>query len=170
MIDATEIKSRAIGNWKGIITALGVSPNYLTGKHSPCPLCGGKDRFRFSDYHGNGDYICNQCGNGDGFSLLMAINGYSFAEACEAVANLLGYDPTTFRPTTFRRSGRVNRSGRINTKAPLKTPERPHKPFLADKQVNHTKRQPKRPKSHSTRRKVDNPTFSQWKIFKQSRA
>src|SRR3546814_8086061 len=27
----------------------GISPSYLTGKQTPCPTCGGKDRFRFDN-------------------------------------------------------------------------------------------------------------------------
>ena len=40
-------KERAVGRWKSILPAFGVTPQQLTGKHGPCPLCGGKDRFRF---------------------------------------------------------------------------------------------------------------------------
>ncbi len=120
MTDIQAIKSR-ISDWKALLTALGIAPQYLSGKHCPCPLCGGKDRFRFTNYHGNGDYICNQCGNGDGFALLMGVHGYSFPEACEAIANQLG----------------------IDTKTPIKTPEKRIKPFSAPKQVNYNQRQPK---------------------------
>lgn len=112
MMDIAEIKVRA-GNWKAILTALGVPAGCLTGKHSPCPACGGKDRFRFTDYHGNGDYICNQCGNGDGFDLLMKVFGYSFVECRNLVANHLG----------------------INAETPVKAPERRFKPLLPKKGV-----------------------------------
>ena len=42
------IKERARGRWQGILPAIGVSSQYLTGKHGPCPMCGGKDRFRWT--------------------------------------------------------------------------------------------------------------------------
>lgn len=95
MIDVAEIKDRARGNWKSIHISLGILPKYLTGKHSPCPHCGGKDRYRYTDHNGEGGYICNQCGSGDGFALLMLVLGYSFTEARDVVAKQLGYDVKT---------------------------------------------------------------------------
>src|SRR5690348_13963485 len=53
---------RARGRWREILPCLGVETRYLTNKHGPCPLCGGKDRFRFDDKNGDGTYYCNQCG------------------------------------------------------------------------------------------------------------
>ena len=43
------LADRARGRWAAILPQLGVSPSALTGKHGPCPLCGGRDRFRFDD-------------------------------------------------------------------------------------------------------------------------
>jgi putative DNA primase/helicase len=70
----------AIGHWPGILTAAGVTPAHLDGKHHACPACGGKDRFRFDDKEGRGTWICNQCGGpdgsggaGDGIGLLMRV-------------------------------------------------------------------------------------------------
>jgi len=51
---------------------LGVDPVFLDGKHHPCILCGGKDRFRFDNKDGSGSYFCSQCGAGTGMQLLMA--------------------------------------------------------------------------------------------------
>ena len=51
----------------------------LSGKHGPCPLCGGRDRFRFDDKDGRGTYFCSGCGAGDGVRLAMGITGLSFA-------------------------------------------------------------------------------------------
>src|SRR5439155_22198569 len=69
---------RAKGRWPGILAALGIPANALTGKHGPCPMCGGKDRFRFSDNDGSGDYICSQCGAGYGMRLLEKFHGWDF--------------------------------------------------------------------------------------------
>ena len=60
---------RARGKWRDILTTLGVSPMLIDGKHQPCPSCGGRDRFRFTDFQGSGGYICNQCRGGSGFDL-----------------------------------------------------------------------------------------------------
>ena len=37
---------RARGRWREILPRLGLEPQFLVKKHGPCPLCGGKDRFR----------------------------------------------------------------------------------------------------------------------------
>ncbi len=71
-------KERARGKWQSILPALGVSVRVIDGKHHPCPHCGGKDRFRFTDYGGTGGYICSQCGPGSGFDLLMKVNRPGF--------------------------------------------------------------------------------------------
>lgn len=86
---STEIKGAAHGRWPSLLESLAVDGAHLTGKHGPCPMCGGKDRWRFTDYRGNGEWICNQCGSGDGFDLLMQINGWDFREAKKAVGDLI---------------------------------------------------------------------------------
>lgn len=58
----------ARGHWAQILPALGV--NILKNRHQPCPVCGGKDRFRFDDQEGRGTWFCNQCGAGDGLALV----------------------------------------------------------------------------------------------------
>lgn len=60
---APPLSERCIGRWRGILVALGIKPEYLTGRHTPCPFCGGKDRFRFADDKGLGTAFCNQCGD-----------------------------------------------------------------------------------------------------------
>ena len=74
-----------IGKWQSVLPMLGVSPDYLTGKHTQCPIClNGKDKFRFDDKQGRGTYFCNDCGAGDGFKLLSELHGWEFKKsACE---------------------------------------------------------------------------------------
>ena len=92
-IDTCQIRSDAFGRWPGILSALGVDSKFLRDMHGPCPVCGGKDRFRFDD-KGNGAWYCNQCsGKGekpDGFNLLMKLHGWTFQKAKEAVAPIIG--------------------------------------------------------------------------------
>src|SRR5260370_38280875 len=45
--------------WVDILTALGVPTKFLNRRHGPCPMCGGKDRFRFIDTDGKGTFFCN---------------------------------------------------------------------------------------------------------------
>ena len=80
----------AKGKWKGILLQLGVDRAHLSGKHGPCPLCGGHDRFRFDNKHGNGSYICGQCGAGTGMQFLQTLNGWDFATAAGEVDKVLG--------------------------------------------------------------------------------
>jgi putative DNA primase/helicase len=81
---------RARGHWREILPLLGVETRYLTNKHGPCPICGGKDRFRFDDRDGSGSYFCNQCGAGVGLILVRKLNGWDHRTACDAVDKILG--------------------------------------------------------------------------------
>lgn len=65
----------------------------LNGRHQPCPSCGGKDRFRFDDKRGDGDYFCSQCGAGKGFKLLQLLNGWDFKRAATEVDAIIGNLP-----------------------------------------------------------------------------
>jgi len=80
----------AKGKWKGILMTLGVPDSFLTGKHGPCLLCGGTDRFRWDNRDGRGTYICNQCGAGDGMALACAFTGKHFAVVASQIDSILG--------------------------------------------------------------------------------
>lgn len=74
----------ANGQWRGILMELGVPGELLGRGHGPCPMCGGKDRFRFDNKQGKGTWICNNCGAGDGIALASRFLGKGFADvACE---------------------------------------------------------------------------------------
>jgi len=83
----------AVGRWPGILQALGVDPAYLSNKHGPCPICGGKDRYRFDDKGGRGTWYCSRCGAGDAFQLLQVLLGWSFREAANEVDRIVGIVP-----------------------------------------------------------------------------
>ncbi|MBF0583972.1 MAG: hypothetical protein HQL80_07025 [Magnetococcales bacterium] len=89
-----QIKDRAQGHWPSILIALGASQSHLTGKHGPCPWCGGTDRFRFDDRDGRGTFFCNQCGAGDGMTfasrLLHLEDSRDLPRVAEAVSRALG--------------------------------------------------------------------------------
>ncbi|MBY0549752.1 MAG: toprim domain-containing protein [Candidatus Obscuribacterales bacterium] len=84
------VKQAARGRWKAILEWLDVSPALLTGRHAPCPACGGKDRFRFDDKDGAGTFFCNQCGAGDGIKLVQRLTGYGYRQTMETLAGWLG--------------------------------------------------------------------------------
>lgn len=80
-----------VGRWESILTSTGVSTDFLSNKHGPCPICTtGKDRFRFDNKGGRGTWYCSQCGAGDGFALLQKINGWAFPQAAREVERVLG--------------------------------------------------------------------------------
>lgn len=80
----------AVGRWPGILQSLGLDPSFLSKKHGPCPICSGKDRYRFDDKGGRGTWICSHCGSGDGFKLLQGVFGWSFSEAAKQVDRIVG--------------------------------------------------------------------------------
>ena len=43
-----DVHVRCEGRWPSILMALGLSPEFLKNKHGPCPMCGGKTRFRIN--------------------------------------------------------------------------------------------------------------------------
>lgn len=90
------VKEQAIGRWQGIYAALGIEVG--DGKHCPCPICGGKNRFRCDDKDGTGSWICNQDGAGDGWSLLMKKLGLTFPDAIEQVGNIIGAITPSAKP------------------------------------------------------------------------
>ncbi len=85
-----EVKLKANGQWQGILSAVGADVPVNT--HTACPACGGKDRFRFDDKDGNGTFICNQCGAGDGLDLVQRVLGVGVTEAAREVAGIIGID------------------------------------------------------------------------------
>jgi len=81
---------RARGRWCQILPLLGIDTRFLTNKHGPCPLCGGRDRFRFDDKEGTGSYFCNQCGAGTGLILVRKLRGWDFKTACAELDKIIG--------------------------------------------------------------------------------
>ena len=80
----------AVGRWPGLLVQFGIERNLLTGKHAPCPVCDGRDRFRFDDREGRGTFFCSHCGAGDGFKLLQLVKGWSFKQAASEVEGIVG--------------------------------------------------------------------------------
>jgi putative DNA primase/helicase len=82
---------RANGRWQSILPALGIDPKFLTGKNGPCPLCGGRDRWRFDNKRGDGTWICTHCGAGQGIKLAMLFTGIADYKAiAEKIETVIG--------------------------------------------------------------------------------
>ena len=85
----SDVVAAACGNWPELLAAVGIdTPS--RGKHGPCPVCGGSDRFRLDDKGGRGTWICNQCGAGDGLDLVSKVTGKPPKEVAELLAPLVG--------------------------------------------------------------------------------
>ena len=115
---ATDVLAAASGRWSEILEALAaLPPEQLSNRHQPCPICGGRDRYRFDDRDGSGSWFCNQCGGkdhmgggGSGMDLLMRLRHWSFRQACEEVERHLGLAPEPDQPHRPQASASSNGS------------------------------------------------------------
>lgn len=94
-INAAAVTAAAQGQWRDVLTANGIhlpSPR----QHGPCPICGGKDRFRMEERKAEkaarGVWVCSHCDckGGDGLSLYQQATGQSMSEAIRSLASYLG--------------------------------------------------------------------------------
>ena len=81
------IRDDAQGRWMEILLEVGIDRAFLKNAHGPCPVCGGKDRFRWDNRDSRGGFICNGCGSGDGFKL-AELFGVSFRHVCDIIRRL----------------------------------------------------------------------------------
>jgi len=91
------LKERTRHRWHGILPAIGIPPKALSNRHGPCPICGGKDRFRFDNKGGDGTWICSHCGAGNGIGLVMKFQGCDFKEAARQIEQHIGAAPIIVR-------------------------------------------------------------------------
>lgn len=85
-----DVTKEVTGKWHTTLIAMGMPEECLNGKNQPCPMCGGKDRFRFTDYENAGLYICTGCGNGNGWNLAQKYFDINFATAAKQIKSILG--------------------------------------------------------------------------------
>ena len=106
---------RARGRWTEILPTLGVDRRFLVNRHGPCPLCGGRDRYRFDDREGSGSYFCGQCGAGTGIILIRKLHDWDHATACARVDEIIGSSsPVVSSPAPRGRSSGDARRRVIN--------------------------------------------------------
>ena len=85
-----ELKARAHGRWTEILRSSGVDESILSRRNQPCPMCGGTDRFQYTDRWGEGNYHCRGCGAGGGLKLLQGVLGCDFRSALRHVEDCVG--------------------------------------------------------------------------------
>jgi putative DNA primase/helicase len=98
----TDIKRRARGQWTGLLRTLGVDGAILNKRNQPCPLCGGHDRFQYTDKYGEGNYHCRGCGPGGGLKLLQGIQGWDFVTVLQRLEECLGSAAPSPVPSPIR--------------------------------------------------------------------
>jgi putative DNA primase/helicase len=130
---ATALAERCRGRWPDILRSLGLlSFAALAGRDQPCPACGGRDRFRFTD-QGFGRWFCRGCGHGgDGLRLIQTIRRVGFPEAAALVETVVG------KVDSGRRSDppdACSNTDKGKPKDPLK-PYREAGPYLAGSPVD----------------------------------
>ena len=94
------------GRWQSILPHFGISPRALNGKNQPCPMCGGKDRFRFTNKNDDGGFYCNHCGFGSGWELAAKMSGKTKADVANAIRSFLGETTVTRKQPDDERSSR----------------------------------------------------------------
>lgn len=88
------------GMWQDALQQIcGLKSTVFNKKHQPCPNCGGKDRFRWTDNLdkvGDGGAICNVCGNDSGIGWLMKLSGQPYHECINILGRFLGKIPQEY--------------------------------------------------------------------------
>lgn len=87
------VTSRAKGRWEEILSTLGHA-DAMVKKHSPCPACGGDDRYRYL-FDDSGGFFCGSL-RGDGIGLIKHLRDCTDKEAFELVETVIGKDD--FKP------------------------------------------------------------------------
>jgi putative DNA primase/helicase len=108
-------------DWEKKLVAVGIDKNCLRlNKAGPCPLCfdgkrGGK-RFRFDNKGGLGTWYCQQCGAGNGYTLIKRYTGMSKVEilkylddgtcgiSSEAPIKRFTFEDTDFSPEQVKKN------------------------------------------------------------------
>ena len=88
----SELREQCQHRWPAIFANFGVPESFTNKKHQPCPLCGGKDRARFTDHMGTGAVICNGCAQDsiDGIEFLQRFTGKDFKTVAADIRSILG--------------------------------------------------------------------------------
>lgn len=86
-----DVREVARGRWRGILSAAGLSDQQLSGRHGPCPWCGGKDRWRWTNLDGSGTAYCSgACGGGlSAMELLKRLLNADYATAAKWVEDAM---------------------------------------------------------------------------------
>jgi len=104
-------KDAMIGRWVSALRDYGLTDQQLSGKHCPCPICGGHDRFRFDNLEDRGTWFCSQCGSGDGIKLLLSVTGKDFKTLAAELDKSIGNYKADSKPAPVSSEPMLQRIG-----------------------------------------------------------
>jgi putative DNA primase/helicase len=107
-----DLRDRCRGRWPSILVQLGLDRKALGKRNVPCPMCGGCDRFQFTDLDGNGTWHCRSCGGGWGLDLVMAWKGVNFVGARDLIVSVEPSAAITREPRPWRPREQVSDESR----------------------------------------------------------
>lgn len=100
MFQKEDVMPYMSGMWREALqVTCGLRDEVFNKKHQPCPHCGGKDRFRWTDKvdsTGDGGAICSNCGNTDGIGWLQKLTGENYSECVNILGRFLGKVPQEY--------------------------------------------------------------------------
>jgi putative DNA primase/helicase len=117
------LADRCRGKWPSILIGVGVNMTEAVrkGHDGPCPICGGRDRFRFSNRDGLGLWYCHGCGEGgDGVKLVMKVRNVDFKGAAKLIEDVVGgsFRSSAGYGNTYTRPGNGNTAGGVGDDRP----------------------------------------------------
>ncbi len=160
IIDSTELKKRANGQWLEIISGIDSRFDKAVencGEHVACPIgTGSKDGFRFDKNSPAKGHAFTNSGEslGNGFEVLMWANKWTFRQSLEAVNSYLGAPTPQTTPPKKISEARTTEPPRKNT-IPIKIweqskiePSNPVKKYLEKRGLDEMAAMPKSLRSH----------------------
>ncbi|MEL4889739.1 DUF927 domain-containing protein [Pectobacterium betavasculorum] len=122
-----KVSAAAGGRWPDVLSQLGIEVPRHPTTLTPCPTCGGTDRFQFDNLEGRGTWHCRHCEPeaGDGLALVMNVRQCAAMDAAQLVAEVLGIDARTWEQPTRQSEPPAENNGRspsVDEKAQRFTP------------------------------------------------
>ncbi|MFP9469252.1 DUF927 domain-containing protein [Pectobacterium brasiliense] len=122
-----KVSAAAGGRWPDVLSQLGIEVPRHPTTLTPCPACGGTDRFQFDNLEGRGTWHCRHCEPeaGDGLALVMNVRQCAAMDAAQLVAEVLGIDARTWEQPTRQSEPPAKNNGRspsVDEKAQRFTP------------------------------------------------
>ncbi|UUE58416.1 TOPRIM and DUF927 domain-containing protein [Pectobacterium aroidearum] len=122
-----KVSAAAGGRWPDVLSQLGIEVPRHPTTLTPCPACGGTDRFQFDNLEGRGTWHCRHCDPeaGDGLALVMNVRQCAAMDAAQLVAEVLGIDARTWEQPTRQSEPPAENNGRspsVDEKAQRFTP------------------------------------------------